>query len=98
MTMPDGAVFEGAWKDGLLNGQGKAAYADGSVYEGAFVDGRRQGQGRMRLKDGQEYEGLWEAGQPAAGGTRVPEAGADAGRARRPRAAQPAAPANGSSG
>ena len=72
MTMPDGAVFEGTWKDGLLNGPGKAAYADGSVYEGGFVDGRRQGQGRIRLKDGQEYEGLWETGQPATGGTGCP--------------------------
>ena len=66
MTMPDGGVFEGTWKDGLLNGPGRATYPDGSVYVGDFVNGQRQGQGRIELANGREYEGLWEAGQPVA--------------------------------
>ena len=34
---PDGARYEGLWKDGVASGRGKFFHIDGAVYEGTVV-------------------------------------------------------------
>ena len=60
--MPSGFVYEGAWSQGEIDGQGTATYANGDVYEGTFVAGKRQGQGTMRYATGEEAAGAWDNG------------------------------------
>jgi len=40
MTLPDGAVYEGDFKEGKANGKGKMTPPDGTVYEGDFKEGK----------------------------------------------------------
>lgn len=42
---PDGAHFEGEYKDGEKNGRGYFKWADGSTYEGEFANGCIDGYG-----------------------------------------------------
>jgi hypothetical protein len=60
--MPDGFVYEGAWQNGEISGQGTATYVNGDVYEGMFREGKRQGEGTMRYATGQEASGDWQDG------------------------------------
>lgn len=32
--------YDGAWKDGMMNGNGRYVFADGSTYDGDWVDNR----------------------------------------------------------
>jgi hypothetical protein len=50
-------MYEGNFKDGNFNGQGKKTYTDGSIYEGNFKDGNFNGQGKYNRSDGRVYEG-----------------------------------------
>ncbi|WP_368073542.1 hypothetical protein, partial [Haematobacter massiliensis] len=34
-------VYEGAWTEGRIEGQGRLLQPSGDVYEGAFVNGQR---------------------------------------------------------
>ena len=36
---PDGATYEGGWKEGRKHGEGVLTEADGTVTEGEWVDG-----------------------------------------------------------
>ena len=47
MWMLDGSVYDGQWKDDLMDGNGRHALADGAVYDGAFVNGQRHGHGTL---------------------------------------------------
>ena len=58
LTWSDGTVYEGTFKDGLMNGIGKMTFADdGGVYEGPFLAGLRHGVGTHTLSDGSCYVG-----------------------------------------
>jgi hypothetical protein len=50
-TWPDGAVYDGDWKDDIKNGEGKSTYPDGIVYEGDFKDDKKNGMGKDELCD-----------------------------------------------
>ena len=39
LFLPDGAQYEGEWKNGLPNGQGVINHANGAQYSGSFIDG-----------------------------------------------------------
>ena len=67
MTMPGGCVFEGTWKDGLLERPGPR-----HLPQRRRLRGRRSSTAGARARagcsfaGGRVYEGLWEAGQPVA--------------------------------
>ena len=42
---PDGARYEGKYKDGKKEGKGKLTFADGSYYEGEFMQNEISGMG-----------------------------------------------------
>lgn len=49
--------YEGYWKNGQRNGQGKHTYTEGGCYEGEFLDDRRHGHGKYTYPDGSVFEG-----------------------------------------
>ena len=57
-----GTVYEGNFKYGRFDGQGKMTFYNGSSYEGEFSGGIANGQGRMVLTDGKVIEGIWRNG------------------------------------
>eukprot|EP01088_Endostelium_zonatum_P007635 TRINITY_DN19975_c0_g1_i1.p1 TRINITY_DN19975_c0_g1~~TRINITY_DN19975_c0_g1_i1.p1 ORF type:complete len:302 (+),score=54.53 TRINITY_DN19975_c0_g1_i1:163-1068(+) len=60
--IPDGAVYEGQWRNGKLEGVGKYSYPDGGFYIGDFKDNRFEGKGTRRYLNGEFYEGQWKDG------------------------------------
>ena len=58
--MPDGALYDGEWRENIQNGYGIFRWADGSIYEGSWRDGKRHGtSGILIASDGFRYEGAW---------------------------------------
>lgn len=51
----DGTVFEGNWKNGLLNGKATVTAKDGGVYQGGFVNGMRSGEFNYTASNGDQY-------------------------------------------
>ena len=45
VTMPDGSIYEGEFRDGVPHGQGGMTRKDGGRYEGEFRDGEPTGEG-----------------------------------------------------
>jgi len=58
-TFPNGDIYIGSWREGLMDGNGELRYCDGDVYTGHFKNGKREGRGRNVYADGDEYTGLW---------------------------------------
>ena len=60
-------VYEGEWKDGLMDGEGLYRFYDPkkdeytSSYEGQFSEGKRHGVGRMLFPNRTFYVGQWQA-------------------------------------
>jgi hypothetical protein len=59
-----GADYEGQWRGGFRDGQGKMTYRDGSVYEGEWSYGYPAGQGQFRHFDGERFSGKWRNPYP----------------------------------
>ena len=58
MTWPDGAAYEGDWKDHHAQGKGKFTHAIGDAYEGDWVRDKANGQGAYRsINAGGSYVG-----------------------------------------
>ena len=55
--------YEGEFKRGKRNGNGKLIYDNGNIYEGAFIDDNFEGEGIFKWKDGREYNGQWKENQ-----------------------------------
>ena len=55
-------VYEGEFKNDLLNGYAKATYADGITYEGQWQNGKKCGRGVLRRHD-YEIAGVFEDDQ-----------------------------------
>jgi hypothetical protein len=68
-TWPNGDKYEGAWKDGLPNGQGRCTWSNGDKYVGEFKDGALDGQGTYKYANGDEYVGEWKYGLKNGRGT-----------------------------
>lgn len=54
--------YEGDWKKGCREGQGKLAYLNNDVYQGEFFQDKRNGVGTFRSAGGGYYEGSWKEG------------------------------------
>lgn len=50
---PSGNRFEGAFRDGIMNGRGIIYFANGDRYEGEIVDGKRSGRGEDKRSNGE---------------------------------------------
>ena len=62
IVLPDGSVYHGKLKNGLLDGTGRLRWPDGDHYEGEFVAGRIHGHGIFTYSTGEYYEGNFSAG------------------------------------
>eukprot|EP00940_MAST-03C_sp_MAST-3C-sp2_P001415 g1415.t1 len=72
VTMPDGAVYDGEWRNQKRHGKGVLVDVNGDRYEGSFEDGVPHGFGTRIyafdmidgkfVKDGRKYEGEWKFG------------------------------------
>ena len=61
-VLPDGARYEGSWKDGGVNGCGESSYVNGDFYEGEFREGLKHGLGCLTYADGSQHIGMFVAG------------------------------------
>lgn len=59
----NGAVYDGAFQNGLFEGHGAISYSDGAVYDGLWTRGKRQGYGTYTYTDGAVYMGEWFDGK-----------------------------------
>lgn len=67
-----GMSYEGEWKNGIIDGQGKLTWGHrskwpGQTYTGSFFNGQMHGQGTMVWPTGHKFEGLFDNGHPAGG-------------------------------
>ena len=60
--LKDGSLaltYEGTFRAGLLQGQGKMAAVGGDRYDGEYLDGKRESRGTYVAASGERYEGEW---------------------------------------
>ena len=53
----NGDYYEGEWKKGKPEGQGKMVFADGRIYEGKWINGKVAGDGVYQEPDGVTFSG-----------------------------------------
>jgi hypothetical protein len=63
LTKPDGAKYEGDWKQSMQSGNGRLEWPDGSWYDGQWKAGKPHGQGQYRRPDGKLFMGEWIDGE-----------------------------------
>lgn len=59
ITLENGAIYSGEWKNGFRDGKGVQTWPDGSKYEGDWIEDKANGKGRLSHADGDIYEGDW---------------------------------------
>ena len=59
LTLENGAVYTGEWKNGMKDGFGIQNWPDSSVYEGEWKNDKASGKGKLIHADGDIYEGEW---------------------------------------
>lgn len=57
LTYSDKRIYEGNWKNDMINGLGRMKFTNGDIYEGEFKDNQRNGQGKYIYYKGNVYEG-----------------------------------------
>jgi hypothetical protein len=58
--MKNGDVYNGNFKNGLINGKGTLKTEKGDKYTGYFLNGKKHGMGKLVDKDGNEVaNGYW---------------------------------------
>jgi hypothetical protein len=62
-TYPDGAKYDGEWKDNKRHGHGVWMRPDGTKYVGEWVNDQPEGEGTLINPDQSSYEGEWKAGK-----------------------------------
>jgi len=68
----DDSIYEGDFKHGKFNGNGRFIHANGDMYEGEFVDNMARGYGKFLSADGKVfYEGMFENNLPEGQGVKV---------------------------
>lgn len=63
LTLSNGDIFKGSWKDGMKHGKGKLKEKNGLIYEGHFKNNEKSGEGIMVWPDKRRYEGQWKKGK-----------------------------------
>lgn len=59
VNLPDGSIYTGKMKNGMMHGQGILKFPDGSVYTGMMKKGMMNGQGVLTYSNGDKYDGRW---------------------------------------
>ena len=59
ITLENGSVYTGEWKNGMKDGIGVQNWPDGSIYEGEWKEDKANGKGKLIHADGDIYEGEW---------------------------------------
>jgi len=62
IMMPDSAIYEGEYKNGLFHGEGTMVWRNGSVYQGGFKNGLFHGVATLKHANGNIYEGKFTDG------------------------------------
>jgi len=65
------AVYEGNFKNGKENGQGKMIWPNKTYYEGSWQDGQKHGKGKQFWYYGDSYDGDWVNGKRTGNGIYV---------------------------
>lgn len=73
LKFPDGTVYEGGVRDGVLNGDGKFTWANGSSFEGYFQDGKRDGLGILTSTNGEVKYGIFKDNELVSEFNELPE-------------------------
>lgn len=68
-TYPNGDTYDGMYKNGQREGEGRYTFARGGWYSGSWVAGRKHGTGTMRYPDRSRYTGEWSEGKRHGQGT-----------------------------
>jgi 1-phosphatidylinositol-4-phosphate 5-kinase len=55
-------VYDGLWKEGIPEGNGKITWRNGSMYEGNWKKGKINGKGIMMWANGDIFDGSWSNG------------------------------------
>lgn len=69
IEFPNGAVYDGAFANGVLSGRGEMSYPNGTHYKGDWANGMKNGYGMMVYSDHSIYEGDWLDGKRHGQGT-----------------------------
>ena len=65
LTFPDGAVYDGEFQNGTIEGHGRMTSCDGQWYIGEWTDGKKNGLGLDVAADGTvRHEGTFSNGKP----------------------------------
>jgi len=56
-------MYEGEWKNNMMDGQGKQVFKDGRSYVGEFKKDKKHGHGTYTWSDGKSYTGGWFNGE-----------------------------------
>jgi hypothetical protein len=62
LKLPDGKIYSGEMRDGLMHGKGLLEMVDGSRYEGEFAEGDFHGRGEFITEQGHSYKGNFVKG------------------------------------
>lgn len=69
ITLENGAVYTGEWKNGMRDGKGVQLWPDGSKYEGEWLEDKANGKGKLVHADGDIYDGSWVNDKATGTGT-----------------------------
>lgn len=69
MAYPEGAKYEGQWRDSKRSGQGVLTNPYAGRYEGQWKNDKPHGLGTWIFPDGARYEGQWKNGEWHGQGT-----------------------------
>ena len=63
LTLEDGTMFDGEWKDDMFSGVGIIHYPNSNSYQGEWKENKPHRYGKMVYRNGQTYTGEWRLGQ-----------------------------------